>query len=756
MVDLIPLRWAQFTGTFVGRERESALLSELLSVSRLATIHGPAGVGKSRLAVEFSRRHIVGGGTVWYLDVDSVEGSGLLTASLAAALGLSSYPGDALNALCAFLSERRGIVVMDNCERAINECADLVATLLSHTPHCLVLTTSRTVLGLEIEHVLTLSPLETGTSSPGIGPAEQLFLDRASALSPDTEAPGRLNEVREICDRVGGNPLGIELAASRLRALSLDELAQSLARPFAILRRGPRMRSGRHSGLLESIQWSYGLCLPEEQRAWRAFSVFQGSFDADAAHALLLELPRADVVDLLQSLVEQAILSAVTLDGRRRFQMPLLIREFGREELNSEKEDGPIHERFLEWYASQGRQLDAAWLGPHQRDLLARAIEDLPNIRAAVELALGKPGSDERLLDLMIKPNPFLWWATGRLEEGVHWFERIAAYGSDSSALAYRCHGSAATYLAAIGSFDQAEKIADKLSVSAVAASDPRERVSSYFVSGFVSVMRREWEQAEAQISHGLQLLEGWDSLDPLWFQLKQIQMYMLLASQRYDAAAESCREVLEESERCGEGYYRSYALHGLAFRAWESGRSDLAGELLHEALQLVTAFPNRPENPPMLFLAGLLDLDAGNERRGGVLIAAAHGTARTLVSVWHPLNSPRATRDQLRSRLEALRTKHAPEWRHGETLSPEAALNFALDRSENQLTADLESLLTDRELQIAHLVAEHRSNREIAELLVISVRTAEGHVEQIRRKLGVHSRKEIRDLMLSKAAETA
>ncbi|WP_156366527.1 ATP-binding protein [Microbacterium sp. No. 7] len=747
---MIRLPWARFTGSFVGREPETALLAERMRLSRLVTLHGPAGIGKSRLAVEAVRRHVAEGGAAWYVDADSLERPGLLASSLAAAAGITSYPGDALTALCAYLAERRGLVVIDNCEHVIDECADVAATLLRHTSRCQVVVVSRTVLGLQIEHIVPVGPLPVGPApaADGVGTAERLFLDRASAITPEIHGRECLAMVREICRRVGGNPLGIELAASRLRTLSLEELMQSIARPFTVLRPGTRTRVGRHGGLLESIQWSYGLCLPGQREAWRALSICQGDFGADLASSLLPGLARDEVLDVLQSLVEQAVLAPVTSEGRRRFHMPELVREFGRDELYAEEEDDRVCDRYLDWYATLGRELESGWLGPRQRELHAQAVTELPNIRSAIELALGRADQHERLLDIMVRPNPYLWWCAGMLEEGLHWFTRIEEYGTAVSELAYRCRGGTATYLAAIGAFDRAQDIADELTAVAATASDPREKAGSCFVSGFLAVMRRQWDRAEAQIAQGRGLMGAEAVADPLWFQLKQIEMYLLHATQRYDRAAASCHEMIDASDRFAETYYRSYALHGLAFHAWASSDVATADDRLRRALTLVRPFPNRPENPAMLFLAGLIELERGDDKRATVLISAAHGTARTAVSVWHPLSSPRAERTGLHGRLELLRAERPAEWRFGNAMNPEAAIDFALDRSGERLTADLDALLTERELQVAQLIALRRTNRQIADELVISVRTAEGHVEHIRRKLGVHSRKEVRELV--------
>ncbi|WMX46577.1 BTAD domain-containing putative transcriptional regulator [Streptomyces roseicoloratus] len=373
---------------FVGRERERERLGALLSAARLVTLVGPGGAGKTRLAVECAGRDAV------FVDLAAV-GPGEAAGAFARALGVRDAGSDAL---VRALADRPVLLVVDNCEHVVAESALLVRELLTGCQELRVLATSREALGITGESLLPLAALAAGA-------AEELFVRRGAAARPGFTGHAR---VPEICAALDGLPLALELAAARLRTLTVDDLADRLgdrlAGPFRVLSRGDRTAPERHRTLAAVVQWSWELLDEEERVSAARFSVFRGGATIEAA-AAVWGTDAADAADLLASLTEKSLMEATTdASGRSRYRMLETVRAYAAGQLPA---DDPAFAAHTAHFLALARATDPGLRGPDQLGLLARLDAEEPNLRTALRRA--SPEDGLRLVAALTS----YWWLRG-------------------------------------------------------------------------------------------------------------------------------------------------------------------------------------------------------------------------------------------------------------------------------------------------------------------------------------------------------
>ncbi|MFD9670005.1 ATP-binding protein [Rhodococcus sp. NPDC059968] len=360
---------------FVGRRRELTETKRLLSVARLVTLTGVGGVGKTRLALRVAanvRRAFDGG--VWLVELGELHDAELLADTVVAAFGLreqSSNPS--LELLAEHIADRRMLLVLDNCEHLVGAAAMLAERLLRQCPELRILATSREPLGIGGEAVMRVPPLTLPTSDRPASlhdwagsDAITLFAARAEAAAPGfalSEA-SRVTITR-ICQHLDGLPLAIELAAALVRVLSPQQILDRLADRFRVLTHGCRGAPSRHQTLQLSIDWSYDLCEPEEQRLWARLSVFAGGFELDAAESLCAGfLAREEVLDMVARLVEKSILIREDAGAAARYRLLESLREYGWQKLQETGEDAALRRRHRDWYQQLVLGAEAEWIGP--------------------------------------------------------------------------------------------------------------------------------------------------------------------------------------------------------------------------------------------------------------------------------------------------------------------------------------------------------------------------------------------------------
>jgi predicted ATPase/class 3 adenylate cyclase len=380
----------------VGRDEELATALAAMVRARLLTITGPGGVGKTRLAISAANRfEDVERSRVWWVELASVGADGVADA-VANAVGGASTVTDAVEAIVGAVAGAPAVLVLDNCEHVLGSAAVLVQTLLNRCVDLRVVVTSRIPLGLATEHVITLAPLECPHEEAAYAeiagsPSVNLLVDRARAVSPRFELDDTNAEhVAEICRRLDGLPLALELAAARIQTMPPAEVVRFLDERLRLLRRTQQDRSGRHRSLEETVRWSYELLNDEERRVFNRLSVFAGSFTPAAAGAVVGIDDVLDVLDVLDALTERSMIVAVATPTEARYRVLETLAEFGRHQLEAETptamDDTYIGHR--RYYLDVVGEAAVGLQGPHEARWVETLHGDFADIRAVVTRAL--------------------------------------------------------------------------------------------------------------------------------------------------------------------------------------------------------------------------------------------------------------------------------------------------------------------------------------------------------------------------------
>ena len=420
----LPLRLS----SFVGRETELGRVVEALGRSRLVTLTGPGGSGKTSLAVEAARAAMASyRDGAWFVPLAGVTDPARVAPAVADALGIGDRgPQPARELVAAWLAHRRALLVLDNCEHLIDTCADLVEHLLrSASAGAAILATSRESLGVPGEVQLPVPPLAEDD-------AVSLFAERAAAVDPSFVLGPSEEVVRRICRQLDGMPLAIELAAARAKTLPVAEVAERLGDRFRLLTGGPRTAEARHRTLRATVDWSHDL-LGEPQRVLlRRLSVFRGGWTLEAAEAVCSGdgVAADDVLDLSSDLVERSL--AVARDGR--FRLLETIRQYAAERLADAGEDEALRERHARWFIAFVEEAESALRGPGQADWLQRLRAEDGNLQQALAWCRER-GAEQPELGLRLAGALGWYWYVGRQVDGRRELTAVLAAASEGSAL---------------------------------------------------------------------------------------------------------------------------------------------------------------------------------------------------------------------------------------------------------------------------------------------------------------------------------
>jgi predicted ATPase/class 3 adenylate cyclase/DNA-binding CsgD family transcriptional regulator len=407
--------------SFVGRATEIAELKRLLGDHRLVTLTGAGGVGKTRLAIQVASNLADDtGGTVHYVDLAPITDSDLVEAAVAQALGLPDQPGRSIvDTVAARIGDRQALIVLDNCEHLLEAAAALVVTVMSRCPGVRLLATSREPL---------YAAAEVNWQVPSLAltdEAVELFTDRARHVRPDfTITDGNVAVVTEICRRLDGMPLAIELAAARMRALSAAEIRDSLHDRFQLLTGGAHTAVRRQQTLRASVDWSHSMLTDAESVLFRRLAVFAGGFDLDAAVAVCggVGVQRYQVLDQLTLLVDKSLVQADDIADHTRYRMLETIREYGLEKLCESGESKTVRTRHRDYYTTLAAELDIPSRNAFRR-CAARVEADIDNMRTAFAFCRDDDDLAAALrLASLLQP---IWQGHGRLREGLSWFDSV-------------------------------------------------------------------------------------------------------------------------------------------------------------------------------------------------------------------------------------------------------------------------------------------------------------------------------------------
>ncbi|GDY31528.1 LuxR C-terminal-related transcriptional regulator [Gandjariella thermophila] len=742
---------------FVGRRREVAEAKRLLAASRLVTLTGVGGVGKTRLALRVAgelQRGFPDG--AWLVELADLSDPGLLPQTVASAVGARSQSARHMaDSLASYLAGKRLLLVLDNCEHLSSACAELVGRLLATAPGLVVLATGRQALRLPEERVLRVPPMSLPEDRV-LQPARllqyeavNLFAERASAAVSDFHVtPENSAAVARLCRRLDGIPLAIELAAVQLRALSPEQVLERLDDRYRLLRGGSRIAAPRHQTLHALIGWSFGLCTAEERTLWMRVSVFSGGFDLDAAKEVCCvddELAPDRVAATLRSLVDRSVLIRNGSGDRVRYRLLETIQHYGRNRLRATGVETVFRSRHRDWYQRMAARAEAEWFGPDQVEWSARLRQEHANLRAALDFCLTEPG--EARSGLAIAGTLRVYWlsGTGFVSEGRRWLDQFLALDQEPSPERVKGLWCGAWLAALQNDVEAAEPMLAESRALARRFDDDTALAYTTQIAGLVALHRGDLTNAVALIRQALRLHEATGDPVGTAHALIRLATAAVLLGDAHTAVT-LCTQSLAMSQVHGERWFRAHTLWVLGIARWEQGGHRRAIALEHKCIRLKSEFDD------------LLGVCVAIEALAWIAATERAERAATLFGglsrIWQVTGLSRLSYlDEPHHRYEAM-TRHAlgdhayeKAFRRGSELSPDEVIGYALEeRAEPGGAADEPAPggLTRRERQIAELLAEGYSNKKIAATLVISERTAESHVENILKKLGFTSRTQV------------
>ncbi|HKW22932.1 MAG TPA: tetratricopeptide repeat protein [Ktedonobacterales bacterium] len=809
MIDLpVPLT------SFIGRERDQTAVRELLAGSRLVTLVGPGGCGKTRLAVQVAHDlAATRDDAVYWVDLAPLAEPSFVAQTVAASLGIPEQPDTPLTeTLCEGLRARSILLILDNCEHLIASCANLTEQVLQSCPRVRVLITSREALnvagemiwpvtGLALPDAFLLPPLEGLLEYEAV----QLFLARAAAVQP-TFAPVQddLLPLAHICLRLDGIPLAIELAAARVRVLSLAEIDERLDNAARLLTSGSRKASPHQQTLRGSLDWSYNLLTSDERTFLRYLSVFAASWDLSAVEHITADVisPAADPLDLLARLIEKSLVLRLEGSGGTRYRLQEVVRQYAWSLVVDLHEEEMLRARRRSWCLALVEQASRGLVSPDPSTWLDRLEMAHDDIRAALRWSLLRNDGDIAL-DLAA-PIWRFWLFRGYLSEGRRWLEEgLAATGSDgatpSRAEAALGAGVLANFQA---DYDRARELCEMCIEYSTALAD-RRRVGFGLLTlanvmgetGDYEAAARTYEEAlvalrDQQDHRATAMALGELSLALLYLgesdraeeaSQESVAMYqltnnrqglagsltnlaiILLARQEYERAHELCTESLAIRRALGDKGGCAHTLMVLAWAATAQRRLSRAVMACKESLAIREAISDR-KGIAQAFEGLARVANISGDATGAVRLLAAASRLRAAAGS-RPAPTERAEIERvtarLRSQLDASAFDSA--WSEGTEMPYERSLAearaFHVSDSDTDNTLDAPHPaetasvkpgnapladtfgLTAREREVLRLVTQGLTYAQMAEQLVISPRTVDTHLRSIYGKLGVTSR---------------
>ncbi|WP_306318192.1 MULTISPECIES: NB-ARC domain-containing protein [unclassified Streptomyces] len=639
------------TVRLVGRQAELDEVTRWCGRSRLVTVTGVGGVGKTRLAREAAaglRPGFPDG--VWWVDLSPLREGGVLAHVIAEALPLADQTSrPMLDVLTEYLTERRLLLVLDTCEHLVEECRAVAAVLLQAAPGLRVLATSRRPLGLHIEEVLALDPLPVPEADDDAADSLVLLTERAAEAVPGrTLTAAERVEAARLCRRLEGLPLALELAAARLRELPVAELNRRLDDRFAILGDTEHEDFDAdppwHQALRTAIGWSHQLCTPAERLAWARLSVFAGSFDADAARWVLTDerLPAGQVPELLAALVEKSILGWQPSGSGERYRMLDTIREYGAHWLRGLGEEHELRVRHRECCQALADRADAAWMGPEQLDWYERLVAEHANLRAALEFCLAE-GDGPAALKLSGSLY-FFWTACGFAKEGRHYLARallldravtpdpaLGPAPGPHRAKALWAGGHVAVIL---GEAESGLRFAAGFREAVAAEGDEDAGFVTAAVAGLSLTLLGRLDEAAAALDAAPPGRPGTGKYIAAWFATRTIRGFVHVCQGEFAEAAALADELRHEGARRGETWGRAWGDYVLAVAALALGRTAEAAALARAALDGKRRFNNGVGIAMAVDVLACAAMHAGHAEAAARLLGVAEQT-------WHTLGTP-------------------------------------------------------------------------------------------------------------------
>lgn len=755
--------------SFVGREREMAEVRRTLATSGLLTLTGTGGCGKTRLALEVAK-DLAGAypDGVWLVELASLSDPALVPQAVASALGVREQPGRSMTGTLAnHLASRRPLLVLDNCEHLIDACARLAGALLSSCEHLRILATSREILGVAGETNLPVLPLAVPDAEHSV-PVEELtrceaarlFVDRARSRRPGfTLNPQNVRAVARVCRKLDGVPLAIELAAARVTALAVEQVAARLENALELLNSGNRTAERRHQTLRATLEWSHRLLSERERELFGLLSIFAGGWGLEAAEAVVARsgLRENEVLDLLSALVDKSLVLAEASPGAGeilRYRMLEPVRQYARERLWESGEEERAGAAHASYYLSLAETAEPELLGPRPVAWLERLETEHGNLRAALGWFLdespasgGRAGTGLRLAAALGR-----FWNTYGPGEGRGWLERGLAR-SDAAPSPLRARAlRQAGFIAIFQGDPRALALLEKALTLSRELGDESELAISISSLGHAVAHAGDHERLRALREEAGTLLRS-----PLKRPARaHLLLFLAVAAMSQgdpERATARTNEALFLFRELEDIRHVAMSLGVAGISALEQGNPGRAERLFEEDLGLLRELRDKTGIVygllGMAGVAALRDHPARASRLWGAseILRETFGLPLTPMVRDHYdyegyLAAARAGLDE--ASFEAA-------WSEGRAMSPEQALEYALGAEEPAPPAPEappaeRSLhpLTPRQREVAFLVARGLTNRQVAAELSLSEHTVATHVRGILRKLGLRSRTEL------------
>ena len=743
------------TASFVGRRRELAEVRTKLTESRLVSLVGPGGVGKTRLAFRIATdlgRGFSGG--AWLVELAEVGVYGypaLVSQAVMTALGLRDQAaGEPLALLLAYLRDQHLLLVVDNCEHLIEAAAQVVTEVMRAAPGVRVIATSREPLSVTGEYVIPVPPLALPAKAEPLAQLRQneavmLFTQRAAAACGGFElTASNQAAVVDLCRRLDGLPLALELAAVRTRVLSAEQIVARLADRFALLTGGSRAALPRHQTLRTTIEWSHDL-LPDGERAvLRRLCAFAGRFTLEDAESVCTcpDVRPGQVLDVLASLVDKSLVTKEEVNGLAWYRLHETMREFARLKLAEADETETTVTRCMEYYRSRcaGSALEARYRLP---EWLAWADLEIDNVRAVLQQYLTRADGAG---GLELVTSLGWYWITRATTEGMRWLDQFLA-DPDGDLRARGWAHFIRGFLAVL----KADPVAAQPPLL-VAVTVARQAGEPALLAEALSMAANAHNMAGDHATARRLIDEAQSVTDPAYppgrLAVLQARCIGGFFAADLDAVRAAAAEGTRLAEKTGDLYALEIMLLNLGSVALLTDDLDTSKPLLTRSLRIADQIDDRVAQIYLLDALACHASMRGQARLAARLLGAA-GTARAEAAAdTMPFMGPSLAQAEASATAALGAARFKTEFEAGGRLGRDAAMDLALGTPARGARPDQAApgipVLGKREADVARLVADGLTNKEIGTRLFISERTVDSHVRSILNKLGFSSRAQI------------
>ena len=751
--------------SFIGRERDLAELARLVSEARLVTITGPGGIGKSRLAIRLATRELDNGFDRVFVQLAPTSDPALVIQILASTLAIRGEPGQPiLETLAGRLRQGHFLILLDNCDRVLESTAMLAQRLLETCPDLRILATSREPLNVAGELIWPLEGLPEAQ-------AVALFIERARQIQRDFGRTQVAPALVEICRRLDGMPLAIELAAAQIRAMPPSEISEHLDDRFRLLA-APGWIDPRHATLKTTLDWSYELLSENERSVFRSLSIFPGAFDLTAASMV----SGGNALPTLLRLVEKSlVVAAGDARGSGRYHLLDTMRYYGRDRLDESGERDEIERRFIRHYDSSFIVPDAQLHGTEQKEWLVRAERENENLRGVLSLTrIREPATMMRLAASLV----WFWFVRDHWTEGLEWTEAALATSSEPREARARLLSGAVSLARYLNRYSDGRRYGEEALRLYHQLGDDAGRAQALFEVGWLAMPSQRLDEAETCFQQVLRigreqnstslmmraylglgqvrwrlgkssearrmLMQGdslSQSLDDAWVRMaiSDTLGHVLHDLRELKQARRHFKESHDAANDVGDRYHAAHTLTNMAYVDLDTGEHAAVQTSLEASLPVFVELGQRLDVSLCLDCFALLAAEQQDYERALRLFSAAAAIRQSIGAGWSTAHNARVKAAIARCDQALPRLRAKQFWNEGQSMTIAQAVKSVFAR-ETPVAVDL----SRRERMIASLIGEGMTSAQIAGRLKISERTVDSHAEHIRNKLGLHSRAQI------------